>query len=860
MRTWLCLIAFTAAAQVSSTTGALQGVVLDPQRSPVAGAEIRATHEETGATRQAVSRADGSYALGFLPIGPYTIHVKAAGFAPREIKEALVSVGQTVVQPFDLTLASVAEKMEVVEQGEMLQANATSASLAMGYERVEHGTSQSRGYLNFVLTAPGIVPAAGSSAGRSPASTWNLANDSGFSAAGMRSRNNSITIDGSDNRDETTGAPRVAVPVEMIQELRVAGQAVSADFGGAAGGIVNIVTRSGGNDWHGHAEFMAQHENLNARNPEFAIDGRPHLRRMTPGGSGGGPIHKDRTFFAAAIEGWHENCDEWSESPFTAPGLTRGVFRAGERDLGASAKMQHLINTRHSFTARYAYSWGRVNRGVQGIEDFSDLSARGSSLQRDHSFVAGLTSVFTPQSVSSLTVQVASRTSRITPNSTGLMTQIPGVITFGQGYKMNQQRDEDHYQVTEALNVTKGRHSLSLGADVHAVRFDGSLANRFAGIAVQPSLNAAPVMRWLATGQPATRYNTYPLGFWLNDRIQLRPGLTMEAGVRYDRQAMPSPIPADNTNVAPRWGIAWSPSSAWVLRAGAGLFYDRYPLAFLNDALQKDGTRAIESFNGAPGRYAASRDFPTTYSARVTAGAERLLNRDTSLSFEYSFLRGLHLPRTRQIGSATAPLWQIEQTAQSRYQGLSIALHRRMTREFGYMLGYTGGVASDDGSDFDEQPSNPANIRADWGRSRLHQAHRVTGSALFEIPWFEEWSEKLEHIHFVPTFTYGSARPLNTLAGISSLALQTAAYPLSARPSGVGRNTARTPANASFDMRLFKELHLGAETRRLQLGAEGYNLFNRANPIRLNAFAHVQGAVIEFAAARQIQLFAHFEF
>lgn len=146
-------------------------------------------------------------------------------------------MGQTVVQPFDLTLDSVAEKMEVVEQGEMLQASATSGSLAMGYERVEHGTSQGRGYLNFVLTAPGIVPAAGSSTGRSPASTWNLANDSGFSAAGMRSRNNSITIDGSDNRDETTGAARVAVPVEMIQELRVAGQTVSADFGGAAAAI-----------------------------------------------------------------------------------------------------------------------------------------------------------------------------------------------------------------------------------------------------------------------------------------------------------------------------------------------------------------------------------------------------------------------------------------------------------------------------------------------------------------------------------------------------------------------------------------------------------------------------------------------
>jgi hypothetical protein len=212
----------------------------------------------------------------------------------------------------------------------------------------------------------------------------------------------------------------------------------------------------------------------------------------------------------------------------------------------------------------------------------------------------------------------------------------------------------------------------------------------------------------------------------------------------------------------------------------------------------------------------------------------------------------------RQIGSPATPVWQLEQTARSGYQGVSISLHRRMTREFGYMASYTGGVANDDGSDFDEQPLDPTNISRDWARSRLHQAHRVTASALFEIPWFEKWSEKLEHIHFVPTMAYGSARPLNTLARSDVFA--TMAYPLTARPAGLARNTGRTPAIASFDMRLFKELHL-AERKVLQLGAEGYNVFNRSNAVRLNAFAGSSyGQVIEFAPARQIQLFAHFEF
>jgi len=860
----LLFLASLLSAQVSNQAGALQGVVLDPSRAPVAGAEIRAVQEDTNEVRSTRSRADGTFILPLLPIGPYTLTAQMPGFAPREIKGVLVSVGQTVVQPLDLTLASAAEKVEVVEQAEMLQGSATSQSLAMGYERVEHSSSQGRSYLNFVVSAPGVVPAPGSTAGRSPAATWNLANDSGFSAAGMRSRNNAITIDGTDNRDETTGGIRVAVPVEMIQELRVAGTAISADFGGAAGAIVNIVTRSGGNQWHGHGEFMAQHEKLNARNPEFAIPGRPYLRRLTPGGSGGGPIEKDKTFFAAALEAWWENCDEWSETPaevvrlFPTLGLRSGLFRAGERDVAGSVKMQHLLDERNSITARYAYSWGRVNGGVQGVEDFSDYTARATSAQVDHSFVAGWTRTLSPTAVNSLTAQLARRDVDITPNSLAPMVQIPGLIAFGRGYRAQQQRAETHYEISDNLSVVRGRHFLSLGGDVHGIGLNADLANRFGGIQLFESLTSPrPFATWEAFGTSATRFRTVPVGVWLNDRIQMRPNLTMEAGLRYDTQTLPGRHRVTTHNAAPRWGLAWSPNANWVLRAGAGLFYDRYPLAYWNDAVQKDGQQGAERYNGRAGRYVASRHFPATYAARVTAGVERLLNRDTSFSVEYTFLRGLNLPRVRTIPGAQAVLWNLEQTARSAYQGVTLSLHRRMTREFGYMLSYTGGVARDDGSDYDEQPMNPADIRRDWGRSRLHQAHRVTASALFEIPWFEEWSPKLEHIHFVPTAAYGSARPLNTLTGLDPLA--SGAYPLTARPAGAARNTARVPGITSFDMRLFKELHL-SETSRLQLGAEGYNILNRANVVRANPFTASLGRPLEFGAARQVQLFAHLEF
>src|SRR5262249_45102653 len=159
-----------------------------------------------------------------------------------------------------------------------------------------------------------------------------------------------------------------------------------------------------------------------------------------------------------------------------------------------------------------------------------------------------------------------------------------------------------------------------------------------------------------AFGDPATAMRTVPLGFWAQDRWQPFTGFTIEAGLRYDRQSMPAPIHTANRNIAPRLGLAWHPgaNSACVLRAGAGLFYDRYPLGYLNEAIQKDGTHAFEqylagaqalaAFQAALGGtmpaplagagtalYRPSANFAPTYSRKITAGVERRIDADTTL-------------------------------------------------------------------------------------------------------------------------------------------------------------------------------------------------------------------------------------
>ncbi len=896
----------------STTTGTLGGVVYDSTGAGVPGARIVVRQISSSATRTLVSGDAGQFQAAGLPIGTYSMRVEKEGFNPVNVESLAISVGQTATQHITMKPADLTERVDVQEQADALQTAATTANVALGGERIEEAPAQNRNYLSFVLGAPAVSASAGTNTSRSMAGLRNPANDSGFVFNGLRGRNNSIAIDGVDNRDETTGGNRVAVGLEMIQEFRVSGTAVSAEFGGAAGGLVNVVTHTGQNIWHGDATFFLQNEKLNARNPEVETGGRPLARKYQPGVSSGGPIQRDRTFFFFALEQSWENADEWSDAPRRVVGIINpaltgsafansgvrsvlpGLFSTGENDTEFSIKGTHLLNSGNTLTARYAFSRGKVRRDVQSGENFTDQSARGSSLIGDHSFVAGWSSALSPTRINDLRVQWSQRAADLTPNAPGPMYEIPGIVTFGGSYRLDQQRTERHAEVVETFQWSAGQHLFSIGASVHGVFFDGRLANRFRGIFIFPALDdfvaGRPDVAIQAFGDPRTKATTVPAGFWFQDHWQLARGLTIELGLRYDRQWLPSPIPETDRNAAPRLGVAWHPGGAskWVFRAGTGLFYDRYPLAFLNDALQKDGVHGFEQcLIGAeaarafalarggslaqplPGAalsiYRAAPGFLSTYSRKLTAGVERRLDRDTTVTAEYSNVRGIHLPRTRNAALTLPPQFDLEQTAKSAYQGVAIAVNRRLSKELTYLLTYNVSRTRDDASDYDEQPMNPANARQDWALSRQHQQHRISFGGLFDLPAEEMKSapalfrESFEGITLAPFFTWGSARPLNPL--LTTDAYRTGAYPISGRPPGLARNSLSTPRTVSMDLRLMKTVLVKEQRAKVQFGVESFNLLNHTNRLRVSPYyTNTLGALVEAQNPRQVQLMFQFEY
>ncbi len=897
-------------AQSATSSGTIRVQLSDPSGASISDAALLLRHKSSGSTRSGKTESQGVFTFSQLSPGEYTLHIEKEGFTTVDATSLTISIGQLVEQKLTLSLSSVAGRIEVTESTGTLDITATSATAALGSDRIEEAPSKSRNYISFVALAPGVSnsPQAGSQ--KSMAGIRNPLADSGFSFTGMRGRNNSISIDGVDNRDETTGGNRVAIGLEMVEEFVVGGVSVGAELGGAAGGIVNMVTRPGTNIWHGDATFFYQNGALGARKPEVDVGLHPRLSRYQPGASLMGPIKKNRTFFSTAFETERDFEEEWSETPASSlsrirqalqsssfvNGIvkepSRGLFRTATRGIEYSLKVNHLADEHNSFSARYAYSRGRVLGDVQGSSNFSDRSAGGSSITSDHSFVASWLRVITPTVVNDLRVQISERSQQVRPNSYGPLYEIPGIVSIGQSPRLNSDRTEKHFEVAENFNFVLGHHRLSAGATIQPITLDARLANRSAGIYVFPTLDsflaASPDVYIQTFGNPSVQMRTIPVGFYFQERWQIRKGLTLEAGARLDKQAMPTGFPASSTNVAPRLGLAWNPMKKLVVRLGSGLFFDRYPLAYLNDAAWKNGTQGFEQYavgwaavqafrllrggtaaEPLPGLahsiYSVSQYFPSPYARKAGIGVEYAVDKDTKLTFESNLVKGTHLPRIRNATGTLPPSFLLEQTANSAYRGMSISINRRMSKEVAYLFTYDLGRVLDDGSDFDEQPLNPLNIRADWAHSRLHQHQRFAASAVFEIPddalnFLPVWArETLERFTIAPIASFLSGRPINGL--LTTDVYRTGAYPINARPVGTGRNAFFGPGTASVDIRLMKTFMTHHERAKLQFGIEVYNLLNRANVVISSPYLtdSFKGPV-ESSNRRQFQTLVQWEF
>ena len=292
--TVLLLCANVAFGQAQSNAADLQGTVKDSTGAVVANATVTARNPGTNLTRNATTNDEGLYRIVNLPPGDYEVTVEATNFKKAVLPKITVTVGQAAELDVTLEPGQISEVVTVSDAtSEIVETSKTAVATTIDQQRINNLPINERNYLSFALTT--------STVGRDNGRPIGPAPTTGLNFGGQRGRSNLVQVDGADNTDNSVNASRSTVSQEAVQEFQVVTNSFAPEFGRSAGGVVNVVTKSGTNELHGNLFGFLRHRSFQARNA-FAPVEDPPFTRTQYGFTLGGPFDKERTFFFFAFE------------------------------------------------------------------------------------------------------------------------------------------------------------------------------------------------------------------------------------------------------------------------------------------------------------------------------------------------------------------------------------------------------------------------------------------------------------------------------------------------------------------------------------------------------------------------------
>ena len=580
-----------AFAQAFSGTASIGGLVTDPTGAVMPGVTIEVRNAGTNVARSLTSNDAGLYEAVALQPGVYEVRASKQGFATLVRTGITVSVGERAVVNLAMHISTTSETVTVSGETPPVDIDKTDVSTVVNLKDMMNLPMSGRRWDSFALSTPGTT------------------NDGGFgllSFRGMSGLYNNNMIDGLDNNQaffsEAKGRTRLnfAYSIDAIREFQVANSAFSAQYGRAAGGVVNAVTKSGENTVHGTGFYLIRDDSLNAANPFSAsqlvalgLPGKPKDRRQQFGGSLGGPIKKDKLFYFGNYEQQKRNfpmsvvpsSSTFFNSSCTAPGCPQVVSffqslaetqpRQGNESVGLG-KIDYNLNSKNTLTGSVnILRWDSPN-GVQTAPSSSvHHSMNGSDDVSSETVIGKWTSNFTPTFLSELRFQYGRDFEFELPNAPGPAVTVTNGINFGLPNFLPRAAYPDEKRIQLSQNVTwlRGHHSIKFGWDV--TRVDDLLINLFSGGGVYryPSLNnfaldcgnaALPVPltncqaassgggvvgahytdftqafdSLNAAGQ--TQFQTWDAAGYVEDTIRPISNLTVNLGLRYEVQTMPA--------------------------------------------------------------------------------------------------------------------------------------------------------------------------------------------------------------------------------------------------------------------------------------------------------------------------------
>src|ERR1051325_11679378 len=644
-----------AMAQSQATSGNIEGRVLDPNGAAVPGATVSAINQQTGLEKAATTNGEGAFIIILLPPGVYSVRTTASGFSQSEIKDGTVTVGSHTPLEVKLSVGVASATVTISEPVPLVETTRTSVSTTINQTSIDNLPINGRNFQDFATLSPAVV--------RDP-------RGGDLSVGGQRGTFNSLQVDGVDNNNTFFGQafgrggvrPPYQFSEESVQEFQVNQNGFSAEFGRAGGAVINVVTKSGTNEFHGGAFEYFRDESLNANDPIVKANqsraGQPNKRAKLQinqfGGRFGGPISRNRAFFFFTYDGQRANVPQVMDVPnlAAAPAGARNVllplvhaYAIGRKQDVFLGKSDVKLNNRNQLVLRYNHQGfngkNNENNGPLSAEEHS-----GDSNVKSDTFSTTLTSTLTNAIVNEFRFQLARDKEPGLANS----TSPEAVIGTGAGTNLNIGRNNfsprettiKRIQLIDNVSYLRGRSNWKFGLDFNFDRIFNFFPGLFSGSYTFPSYtafanNAPTAYTQNFAGAGTTGGTTHPniseYAFFGQDDFRFNSKLTLNLGLRYDYQGLacppiknPDPLlgtfgidtstcPKDKNNFAPRAGLSYAIDDKTVIRAGFGLFYNRTPAIVLGTAHSQNGIQVTGVNLNAAQIAAAGLTYPTILSA-----------------------------------------------------------------------------------------------------------------------------------------------------------------------------------------------------------------------------------------------------
>ena len=626
----LCCALLTpnALAQSQATTGDIEGRVLDPAGAVISNATVTAKNQATGFERIVNTDGDGNFRIILLPPGTYTVEATSGGFNKASASSVQVTVGSKANLDLSLTVAGVSEMTYIVVEPPTVETTRTSVSTTINERAIENLPINGRNFQDFSTLSPGVI--------RDP-------RGGDLSVGGQRGTLNSLQVDGVDNNNTFFGQalgrggvrPPYQFSEESVQEFQVNQNGFSAEFGRAGGAVINVVTKSGTNEFHGGLFEYLRDESLNANDPVTKANqfraGRPNKRPASRinqfGGRVGGPIVENRAFFFFSYDGQRSDIPQVLDVPnlSAAPAAAQAIllpklstYQVGRNQDVFLGKADISLNQSNQLTLRYNHQGftgqNNENNGPLSAEEHS-----GDSVVKSDTFSGSLASTLSSKVVNEFRFQIARDKEPGEANidaPEAVINTGSGNLSIGRNNFSPRETTIKRFQVIDNVSLVSGRSNYKFGLDFNFDRVLNFFPGLFSGSYTFPSYtafanNTPSAYTQNFAGANTTGGTTEPnlseYAFYVQDDVRLTPKLTLNLGLRYDYQGLACPpvsnpdtlllnngvntgnCPKDKNNFGPRAGFSYSPSEKTVIRGGFGIYYARTPAIVLGTAHSQNG-------------------------------------------------------------------------------------------------------------------------------------------------------------------------------------------------------------------------------------------------------------------------------